>query len=112
MHLAGRPAMCTAAAVALASAWRSAPAAPLFAAPFLAYDVGRSPAWVGIADLNGDARLDVVTANRGAGTVSTFLDSTELLAHRRDYEAGAAPRHAAFGDLNGDSKRDLAVANA
>lgn len=42
------------------------------------FDIGTSPQSVATADFNGDGRTDVVTANRGFGSVSVFLQSPAI----------------------------------
>jgi hypothetical protein len=70
------------------------------------------PIAVAAADVNGDGRRDVVTANEG-GTVSVFLNrGGERFAARRNLRVGAEPVALAVGDLNGDGRPDLAVARA
>jgi len=65
-----------------------------------------------VADFDGDARPDVVTADEGAAAISTFLNKGggRLATHRLD-----ATAHRAWaivsGDLNGDGKADVATAN-
>ena len=54
-----------------------ASAAPLFAAPFLSFDAGGSPAFVAIGDLNGDGKPDLVTAN-DPDVVTVRLNTTGL----------------------------------
>ena len=78
---------------------------------------GTNPFAVAIGDLNGDGKLDVVTANFGAGvnTVSVLLNTTavgattQTFAARADFVTGVGPRSVAIGDVNGDGKPDLVI---
>jgi hypothetical protein len=75
-----------------------------------------NPTSVALADFNGDSKLDVVCANRNAGTVSVFLNRMAPgvvnidFAPVRSFDTGYAVAVAA-GDINGDGRPDLAVAN-
>ncbi|HEV2379464.1 MAG TPA: alkaline phosphatase family protein [Terriglobia bacterium] len=71
------------------------------------------PVWVGVADLNGDGKLDLLVASDKDNTLSVFLgngdgtfDPTSVLPN-----AGQGPVAVAVGDFNGDGKLDLAQAN-
>ena len=67
---------------------------------------------VAIADLNGDGRLDLVTANSGA-TISVLLgngDST-FGAHQ-DYPIANSSQALVIADFNGDGNPDVATANS
>jgi hypothetical protein len=81
------------------------------------FTVGGVPAWVAVADLNGDGRPDIVTANYADGTVSVLLNetapgaSTLSLVAQPTCQVGADPDSLAVADLNGDGIPDLVVAN-
>ncbi len=68
-----------------------------------------------LGDLNGDARLDVVTANLNSPTVSVLLNSAAtpgtLLAPTVYASGGTNPIELAINDLNGDGRADIAVSN-
>ncbi len=74
--------------------------------------VGRNPLSAIVADLNGDGKEDLVTANFFSSDLSillgrgdgTFLPETHVAA-------GDGPSIAAVADLNGDGRQDLAVVN-
>ena len=80
---------------------------------------GESAASVAIADVNGDAKLDVIVANTCAtnnctnGSVSVLLGNGDgtLQAAVVYNSGGQSATFVAVGDLNGDGKPDLAVAN-
>nr|AYC79480.1 Na-Ca exchanger/integrin-beta4 [uncultured bacterium] len=73
--------------------------------------VGKLPASLVAADLNGDGRSDLAVADNGSDTVSiltgkpdgSFLGALPLMVAR--------PVSVAAGDFNGDGKIDLAVLN-
>ena len=81
------------------------------------FGVGQSPFGVALADLNGDGRLDVVTANRDSGDASVRLNTTPpgpgtpSFAATVGFPAGANSVGVALADLNGDGKPDVVVAN-
>jgi FG-GAP-like repeat len=87
----------------------SAPApVPSFAEP-KEYATGPGPDALVSGDLNGDGKLDLVTANSKA--ISVLLNRGDgTFQQRRDYRAGGM--RLVIGDLNGDRRLDLATTSA
>jgi hypothetical protein len=84
--------------------------------PVTVYAAGpaSSPFDVAVADVNGDGRLDVVTANAGSHTVGVLLGTgTGSLGPVRTYSTGVGsqPRRLAVADVNGDGQLDVVTAN-
>src|SRR5262249_43377626 len=81
------------------------------------FSTGTQPAAAVVADVNGDGKPDLITANQGDGKVSVLLDTTTpgatvpAYATKQDFGAGTDPVSVASGDLTGDGKPDLVVAN-
>src|SRR5437764_784479 len=56
------------------------------------YPAGAAPVALAVADVSGDGKPDVVTANRDAGTVSVLRGNGDgTLQPKVDYPIGAAP---------------------
>ncbi len=73
---------------------------------------GASPLGITMGDFNGDGKIDLVTPNANASTISVFLgNGNGTFQTKVDYPVGNRPAQIAIGDLNNDSKPDLAVAN-
>ena len=82
------------------------------------FTTGSGAYHVALADLNGDAKLDVVTANSTGNSVSLFRNTatsgtltSASMAAKVDFTTGSAPRFVALGDLDGDGMADIAVVN-
>ena len=78
----------------------------------VAYPTGVAPRAVVVASLNGDARLDLVTANPSGNSVSVLLGNAKgSFGAARTYAAGTNPEAVAVGDFNSDSKADIVTGN-
>ncbi len=94
----------------LALGWSLATAA----APAQVIPVGRGPTDVVAADLDGDARADLIAANGQDGTVSLLRGNDEGRFEPfpgAPVAAGHDPSALAIGDFDGDGNLDVAVAN-
>ena len=70
------------------------------------------PVSLAAADFNGDGKLDLVSAEPYAQTVSVLLGlGTGSLTLPLDYAAGSQPMAVAVGDFNGDLRPDVVAAN-
>jgi hypothetical protein len=76
--------------------------------------VSAGPESLAVGDFNGNGILDLVTANRGSGTVSIMLGNGSggfSNATGSPVTVGSNPLWVAVGDFNGDGIADLATAN-
>ncbi|WP_040892250.1 beta strand repeat-containing protein [Zavarzinella formosa] len=81
-------------------------------APGSPLNVGSKPESVVIGDVNGDGKLDLVTANFGDSTVSVLLGTgTGSFANADNIAIDNQPFSVAIGDVNGDGRPDLVAAN-
>ncbi|MGQ0501926.1 MAG: FG-GAP-like repeat-containing protein [Panacagrimonas sp.] len=94
------------------------PGDPLSYADAVHFAVGNAPIAVAIADVNGDGRPDLATANFSGNNVSVLLNMTDpgatapVYAIASSFPVGFSPASVAIGDVNGDGRPDLATANA
>lgn len=94
---------------------RPSTAAPPLYVPPIHSTTGSStgPVAVAVGDLNGDGKLDAVTADYGSNTVSVLMgDGSGNLAFTQQQPAGTHPRGVALGDLDGDGFLDVVAANS
>jgi hypothetical protein len=81
------------------------------------FTLGSSPVSVGIADVNGDGKPDIVVANHNDNTVSVLINTTQTGASvpsfsaKADFAVGNHPFSVAVADVNGDGKPDIVTAN-
>lgn len=69
------------------------------------------PHSVALADVDGNGRLDVVTATAGTNSVNVLLGLNSTLAPATSWPAGTYPKFAESGDFNRDGKPDIVTAD-
>lgn len=85
--------------------------------PKIDFAVGTSPYGISFGDLDGDNKIEIVTANSSATEAVSVLHNTSTIGTisfipRIPFSTTFTAYDVAIGDLNGDGKLDLAVANA
>ena len=78
--------------------------------PAVSYNSGGTATTIGVADLNGDGKPDIVVANGGVGVLLGNGDGT-FQAEVSYASGGLNPVSIAVADVNGDGHPDLLVAN-
>ncbi|MEE9131889.1 MAG: FG-GAP-like repeat-containing protein, partial [Phycisphaerales bacterium] len=82
-----------------------------FSAP-APFDVGDSPTYVEIADLDGDDDLDLAVSNLWSDDVSVLVNNGDAtFASQMTFSAGAGPYAVTSGDFDGNGNPDLVVVN-
>lgn len=82
--------------------------------PAVHYATGANPLALAVADVNGDLRPDIVTANYDDDTVSVLLQNATVAGTfdaAASIPVGNGPRALVVADLNGDGRLDIAAAN-
>jgi len=75
-------------------------------------NVGSAPSCVIAADVNGDGKLDLITANAGDNTLTILTnDGSGLFSSNATINVGIEPHSVVAADVNGDGKLDLITAN-
>jgi hypothetical protein len=78
------------------------------------YTVGTGPFWVVAADLRGNGKMDLVSANNGyyAHSLTVLTNNgSGIFGSNATYSVGNGPRCVVAADVNGDGKLDLISAN-
>jgi hypothetical protein len=73
------------------------------------YSVGAFPLSVAAGDINGDGRVDIVTANNSGNSISVLLNDGSGFSPGTAISVSGGPRSVVLGDFNGDSRLDLVV---
>jgi hypothetical protein len=76
------------------------------------YATGDRPNFITVADVNGDGRLDIVSANNYSNNVSVLLGQVDgSMGAATNYPVGAAPSGVKAADINADGRTDIITAN-
>jgi len=86
-------------------------ALPSFAAQ-ATFSAGSKPASVTLGDVNGDGKLDMITANYNSASVSVLLgNGNGTFKGQQTFATGTQPFSVTLGDVNGDGTLDIVTAN-
>jgi hypothetical protein len=82
-----------------------------FASP-VTFGTATHPTSIAFGDLNGDGKLDIVTANYTSNNVSVLMgNGNGTFKSAVNYDCGVGPQTVVVADLNGDGKPDVATVN-
>jgi RHS repeat-associated protein len=82
-----------------------------FATPY-SYEVVGFPGAISVSDINGDQKLDILTANGLSNTVSTLLGNGDgTFATYKEFGVGQEPVAISLKDFNQDGRLDIVTAN-
>jgi hypothetical protein len=81
-------------------------------APGITLNVGPNPYSVVAVDVNGDGKLDLISANAGADTLTVLTNNgNAVFGSNATLSVGSEPFSVVAADVNGDGKPDLICAN-
>jgi hypothetical protein len=81
-------------------------------APGTTLNVGANPYSVVAVDVNGDGKLDLISANAGADTLTVLTNNgSGVFGSNATLSVGSEPFSVVAADVNGDGKPDLICAN-
>jgi FG-GAP-like repeat/EF hand len=96
--------------LALLASLRPATAQVTFA-PVTSYPVGSTPYSIVAADVNGDGKVDLISANEGDSTLTVLTNSGNgIFSSNATYHTFANPESVVAADVNRDGKVDLICA--
>ena len=80
-----------------------------FGAP-VSFEVGRFPYSIVAGDVNGDAKIDLATANNNSADMSILVgNGNGTFQSHVDWDAGGLPTSLAGGDFNADGRLDFVI---
>ena len=85
---------------------------PLSFSPQSTFQLGTSPEFIVLGDVNNDGILDLVSPNGGSNNTSVLLgNGNGTFKNQNTFLAGLSPEGVSLADLNNDNILDMAVSN-